>query len=294
MSNAKADQRRAAREAAEVAAKAAEKKRKIKVALTYTGIVAVVLALVVIIAFVMKGSQKARPPAAPASIGAHGISAAQQTLVQIPEATYDQIGAGSASKPPATNAAAITEGGKPVVVYVGAEFCPYCAGERWAVIAALSRFGTWSNLAPISSAASDVFPSTSTFSFKGAGYTSKYVVFSGTEVEDGAGKPLDTPNARDKDLWTSIAKGGFPFLDVGGVYAAAGAQFVPTSLHVDPNDAYSAPTSWDEIAAGLKDPSSQVSRQILGAANILTAQICGLTHDQPAAVCSSAGVTAAR
>ena len=40
----------------------------------------------------------------------------------------------------------LTADGKPLVLYVGAEYCPYCAAERCAMVQALSRFGTFSNL----------------------------------------------------------------------------------------------------------------------------------------------------
>lgn len=313
MPNANND-RHAARAAAAAAQAAAEKKRKVKVALTYTGIAAGALALVIVLAVVFKSMDKTQPAATPPKTVATGTTTTVpsgtsapttstsgtptysqlylQTLTNIPQATYDQVGAGTAGKPTATNAAAITQDGKPVVIYVGAEFCPFCAGERWAVVAALSRFGTWSNLNAISSAASDVWPSTSTVSFKSATYSSKYLVFSGTEVQDGNGNPLQTPSARDSAVWTTLGQSSFPFIDIGGAYALAGAQFIPTSMHA--GDQHSAPKSWDEIADGLKDPSSTQSQQILGAANIITAQICALTNNQPAAVCSSAGVVAAK
>ncbi len=31
---------------------------------------------------------------------------------------------------------ALTSGGKPQIVYMGAEYCPYCAAERWAMVVA--------------------------------------------------------------------------------------------------------------------------------------------------------------
>ena len=43
----------------------------------------------------------------------------------------------------------------------------------------------------------------------------------------------------------------------------------------------------------MRDPSSPVGRDIDGAANMITAAICKLTHGQPADVGTSAGVTAA-
>jgi hypothetical protein len=43
----------------------------------------------------------------------------------------------------------------------------------------------------------------------------------------------------------------------------------------------------------MRDPSSPVARDIDGAANMITAAICKLTHGQPAAVGNSPGVRAA-
>ena len=36
---------------------------------------------------------------------------------------------------------ALTSNGKPEMLYIGAEFCPYCAASRWSMALALSRFG---------------------------------------------------------------------------------------------------------------------------------------------------------
>src|SRR5579883_612664 len=69
-------------------------------------------------------------------------------LTGIPQSVFDAVGAGSATGGPkaAAQAPALTQDGKPEVLYMGAEYCPFCAAERWAMIAALSRFGSFSNL----------------------------------------------------------------------------------------------------------------------------------------------------
>ena len=92
----------------------------------------------------------------------------------------------------------VTVGGRPAVVYVGAEFCPYCAAERWVLVVALSRFGTFTHLGATSSSSDEVFPDTATFSFDGATYRSRYVSLSALE-EYG-----DTPS--------KTAPAGFPRL----------------------------------------------------------------------------------
>jgi hypothetical protein len=45
--------------------------------------------------------------------------------------------------------------GKPLVVYVGGEYCPFCAAERWSIVYALSQFGTFRGLSQIKSSSSD-------------------------------------------------------------------------------------------------------------------------------------------
>jgi len=101
----------------------------------------------------------------------------------VPASVLDSIGAGDATTfPRSIQAPALTEDGKPRVLYVGAEYCPYCAAQRWAVAVALSRFGAWSDLGQTHSSSNDVFPNTPTLSFHGAGYTSRYLSFTGYET----------------------------------------------------------------------------------------------------------------
>lgn len=86
------------------------------------------------------------------------------------------------------NPAPLTATGKPELLYIGAEFCPYCAAERWAMIVALSRFGTFSGLATVQSAVSDgagnqePYPDTPTWTFAHAGYSSLYLTFGEVEL----------------------------------------------------------------------------------------------------------------
>src|SRR5207237_546429 len=67
--------------------------------------------------------------------------------------------------------------GKPEVFFYGAEWCPLCAAERWSIITALSRFGTFHNLKEIASSSTDSYPNTSTFTFYQSSYTSSYIDF---------------------------------------------------------------------------------------------------------------------
>ena len=51
--------------------------------------------------------------------------------------------------------------------------------------------------------------------------------------------------------------------------------------------------TWQEIASALSDPSSPIAKQVLAAANVLTAAICDVTGGQPTNVCTAPGVTGA-
>ncbi|MDQ1701718.1 MAG: hypothetical protein QOF57_970 [Frankiaceae bacterium] len=175
--------------------------------------------------------------------------------------------------------------GKPSILYVGAEFCPYCATERWPLIVALSRFGTFSGLGVTHSSLTDVFPGTATLSFHNAAYTSTYLSFTGKELFTNtlAGRnygALDSLTGPEQSRFGDRAANpqqAFPFLDLAGQYLVD-AQFDTGALKG---------MTANQIARTLTDPSTRVGGLIDGSANWLTAALCTLTHDQPSAVCSA-------
>jgi hypothetical protein len=46
--------------------------------------------------------------------------------------------------------------------------------------------------------------------------------------------------------------------------------------------------TWNQIADSLRTPGSKSGQHILNAAAMLTTQLCALTADQPASVCTPA------
>ncbi|HEY3879299.1 MAG TPA: DUF929 family protein, partial [Trebonia sp.] len=184
---------------------------------------------------------------------------------------------------------------KPEMLYIGAEYCPYCAAERWGMIVALSRFGTFKGLATIRSAerngagTAEPFPLTATFTFVNASYTSKYLTFTSVEeltnIPDkatGGYTPLQTPTAAQQALiqkYDAANQGAIPFIDYGNKFMSVGASYNPGVL---------SGLSWTQIAGDLSTPSSAVAQGVLGTANYATAAICGLTGDQPATACTPA------
>ncbi|HET8604304.1 MAG TPA: DUF929 family protein [Marmoricola sp.] len=210
----------------------------------------------------------------------------------VPASTFAKVGAGTVNNPPKAISGGQAPSGTPKVVYVGAEYCPYCAAERWAVVAALSRFGTWSNLGETTSSSHDVFANTPTLSFHGASFSSKYLDFAGYETEDRNQQPLDTlPSADQKILQKYDAPpyvdqssaGAIPFMYYDGKYISSGASYDPTVLQG---------LTHAQIAKAMHDPSSPVAKAVDGTANTIAAAVCKLTGGQPGSVCTSPGVKA--
>ncbi len=182
------------------------------------------------------------------------------------------------------------------MLYVGAEYCPYCATERWAVAVALSRFGTFTGLGQTTSSPSDVYRSTATLTFHGASYTSGYLSFTGKETQSnqavgGGYATLDTLSAADQALFAKYnappyvkSTGSIPFIDIGGRYLVSGASYDPQVLQGKTHE---------QIAAALSDPNSAIAKGADGTANLITAAICQTTNNKPAAVCQSRAVTTA-
>lgn len=196
-----------------------------------------------------------------------------------------------------------TIGGKPVIYYYGAEFCPYCAAERWSLIAALARFGKFSDIKEMESTGGDVYPNTNTFSFYGAHYSSPYIVFQSSEVEDRTGNVLETPTPAQQALVRTYDKApyssrpnGFPFIVLArrAIAGLPGGSYNEGVLHKDSSvttsGIYSAPLSWQRISSDLLSPTSPQSQMVYGNANWLTAGICKETNNEPASVCMAAPI----
>jgi hypothetical protein len=184
----------------------------------------------------------------------------------------------------------LTANGKPEVFYVGTEFCPYCATESWAVIVALSRFGTFTGLSTIRSARYDSYPPLPTWTFYGSAYSSKYLAFVPVETRSNVlisrtASPHSTSSYTRLQTMTEAQQATFgkydslkatPFLDFWNRYVLVGSSFSPAVLEHQ---------TWSQIAAALRNPHGTIGRTILGTANYITAAICALTGDQPASAC---------
>lgn len=260
---------------------------------------AIVVALVIVaVVAVLKLSHPAGT-ASPSSSGSPAAdTAVVKALTSVPDDVFNGVGAGTSQNPPKkVDAAPLTKDGKPRVLYDGAEYCPFCAAQRWAVVVAMTRFGTWSNLGTTTSSANDYAPNTASLSFHGATFTSTYLSFTGVEETTNTIDPstknyqvLDRLSSADAALvktynappYTSAQnKGAIPFIDIGGTWLSSGASFDPKVL---------GGLTQIQIADKLSNANDPITKQIIGEANHLTAAICDVTKGQPANVCVSPGV----
>jgi hypothetical protein len=224
------------------------------------------------------------------------------TMASVPTAVYDGVGVASPSipltSPQSTGSAqswlASANGSapKPVVFFYGAEFAPYAAAERWPMVLALSRFGTFDQLGLMQSSPTTAFANLNTFTFWQARYSSKYVVlehverYSGLDPTGAGYLKLEKPNGRQAAAVSSYSSGPteFALLDVGNRWILNGSSFAPTVL---------AGMTQDQVAAVLTSPTSPLTQALIGSANEISAAICNTDGQAPASVCDSKGVVAA-
>jgi len=262
-------------------------------ALVPVAIVVAVIATMVLLKATGGSSPGASHPATSADTGTTALPAGILASLSVPTATLDAVGSPASVVPPTAigGNGAILRGadGKPVVTYIGAEYCPYCAAERWALAVALSRFGTFSHLSGTHSGSADVYPDTQTLSFYGSSYSSPYVDFQPVEEATnqqvgGTYQALQTPTAAQSSLMSTYdTAGSIPFLDIGNRYVITGASYSPQVLQG---------LSRQQIAAQLSDPSSPVAQAIDGTANEITAAITNVTGSQPGSVADSPAIAA--
>ncbi len=252
-------------------------------------VLALAIGAALIAAIVSGGSAKKLTVTDTANLGRKPAPAALVAKVtSVPTAVIDSVGLGTAQVPPPIKGGTPATG-KPALLFIGAEFCPYCAAERWSIVNALARFGTFSNLAITHSSAIDTLPNTATFSFYGSHYVSSVIDFTPVEVttNEPSGryyKSLENPTPAQQAIWSQFDPGtGFPFMYLDGRYALISPTYDAGVLQG---------LTHDQIAAALADANNPVTQAVVGAANGITAEVCTLTHDQPAATCADPAVKA--
>jgi len=272
------------------------------------GTVLVVLAVLVIVLVSITGR---KTPTTVSSGNGLGMRPAPASVVNaithLSSSAFAEAGSTITSSGPYTasitalkNQPPLTRDGKPLIAYVGSNFCPYCAASRWPLAVALARFGSFKNLhITASGAAPEFYPGTPTLSFYGSTYTSAYITFLPTEqctdvpssgtsaaVEDCNGyKPLQSLSPLAHKIFlkydfppyaSSTYESGIPFVDFGNKFIEDGAFMDPSVL---------AGFTHVQVARSLGNPAASPAQPILVSANFYTAAICKLTNNKPDSVC---------
>ncbi|MCL5122449.1 MAG: DUF929 domain-containing protein [Candidatus Marsarchaeota archaeon] len=251
----------------------------------YIGIAAVVIIAVVLVILNDSSATNA------ASSSLDNVQLSPQTLSELHtiannESLANKVGSGTIAGFMTTekNTTAFITNGTPTFLYIGADFCPYCAEARWGIVIALMRFGNFTKLHYMTSSASDAYPNTPTFTFYNSSYTSSLLNFQ--EVELTTNKfnsslntypALQTPNAVQKKLFSKYDSGGsIPFVDIANTSVMVGSPIIGGLL---------TKYAWAQMIADFNDSNSVPSQNVIGAANLYTANICEATGFKPASVC---------
>ena len=307
--------RRARIAAQREAERRAEQRRRI-----YLAGGSILVVVIVVLAFVLVKLNSGGGTAANSSEGPTGAALASVTkqVTDVPTSVTDQVAGGkipaaffvdaktsSAVSSISTSMGsyfatvdgpALTENGKPEVLFIGSEYCPFCAAQRWAMVNAFSRFGTFTGLTTIHSSSSDSYPNTPTLTFYGSTYTSKYISFTSVELQrnyrtgnsSSSNVPyvtLQTPTAAQNAVMSDYDPGEgdggpIPFIDFGNKYAQVGniSPLSPSLL---------AGKTWEQVATAMNEPTSAIGSAEDANANYETAAICVLTKNQPATACTA-------
>ena len=190
----------------------------------------------------------------------------------------------------AAGSKSLTSGGRPEILYIGAEYCPFCAGERWAMTMALSKFGKFSGLRGVTSSATDTNPDTPTFTYYGSTYDSKYLAFTPVEEETNTQGALQNPTAAQQAIVTkydappyvpaseySPGAGPIPFVYLAGKYVITGIGYDASAI---------SGMQMTTAAQYMTSGNNPTSKHVLAVAGFIVGDLCTLTHGAPASVCS--------
>jgi hypothetical protein len=275
----------------------------------------ILVVIIVVVALVLVNLNKGSSTAATPSTGPTGaaLTALTKEVTGVPTSVTDKVASGGIPSEVLVSATTSSEisndvsnlgsffayvngapqtvNGKPEILYIGAEYCPYCGAQRWAMINALARFGTFTGLKTTHSSVTDAYPDTATWTFYGSTYSSPYINFTPVETTtnerignttntDVAYQTLQTPTAAQEALWSAYSPSGtIPFINLGGRYVQEGNLYPlnPSMLQK---------LTWQEVAADMNNPNSTVGKAEIGNANVMTAAICNLTGNKPASACT--------
>ncbi len=253
---------------------------------------AVVIIIVIAVVAVLSVSAHGSSLTALDNVSVNSSVLSQLSAIAANTTLANMVGAGIVSNLPvpagAGNLTPLTYNGKPGILYLGADYCPFCAVTRWGLIMALMRFGSFSSLHYMTSntSASEPYPGSPTFTFYNSSYQSGTIAFVGVEEYNHDHGPLQSVTAFENNIYqeadinnpnlASDLKGGIPFIDFGNVTIQGAAPVSPSVIYQN---------NWQGIIANLSSPGTLQAQALVGEADVFTAQICRIDNYTPSSVC---------
>jgi len=191
------------------------------------------------------------------------------------------VGAGSGKGPSTiSGGSSLFSNGKPEVLYVGGEYCPFCGVTRWSMVIALSKFGNFTGIEYMLSSGTDVNANTPTFTFANATYTSPYISLVTVEHWDRSDNVYQPLTTDEQSLLSQYdSPGSIPFIDFANQYSIVGAVGGLGAIDL-------SGMNWTQVLTQLRAPGSSTAQAIIGEANYFISAICAIDGRQPTSVCS--------
>jgi len=177
---------------------------------------------------------------------------------------------------------------RPEMLVIGSQSNGWSAIENWALVKALSQFGTQSGLTPTSTRADSHygFGGIPTYDFSRVAYRSRYVSLVYRDLTTRDGTPLQHASASETRLARRF-RGVGPFMLVGG-YARGVSPLAPGELDAPSGSGLSFDSVLQDLQ--LHHARQQFVDEINVEANVLTALICHADRGMPATACTTGAV----
>jgi hypothetical protein len=145
-----------------------------------------------------------------------------------------------------------SEDGKPVVFFYGSQACPYCSASSWAIVEALSAFGSLSGLTyGYSSPTDQAGPNTPETGLSSSALSSSFITWD--PHEDPYNQSIVLPGLTYPELqYVNVYNptSSIPFMVVGGMYVHQGTFVSPSAL---------AQLSWQTVASDMRSQTGVYS-----------------------------------
>jgi len=176
----------------------------------------------------------------------------------------------------------------PEMLVIGSQSNGWSAIENWALVKALSQFGTLSGLTPTSTRADSHFGfgGIPTYDFSRVAYRSRYISLVYRDLTTRDGTPLQHASAYETRLARRF-RGVGPFMLIGG-YARGVSPLAPGELDAPSGSGLSFDSVLQDLQ--LHHVRQQFVDEINVEANVLTALVCHADRGMPTSVCSTGAV----